>query len=126
MEWEVNVLVPKRSDSRLVNAAARSYYDELVSAGVSIHEYGPPMLHAKRLIVDERVAVVGSANFDNRSLTLNFEAMAVIHDAGLATQLARGFAADLHHTSRYVKPGRRAPLGQRLVEAAARLLSPLL
>ena len=123
---EVQLLAPKQSDSWLVSAAARSYYDELVGAGVTIHEYGPPMLHAKLLVVDERIAAVGSANFDNRSLTLNFEAMAVLYDAGLAGQLARGFAADSRHASRYVKPGRRATLGQRLGESTARLLSPLL
>jgi cardiolipin synthase len=120
------VLTSKRSDSRLVTAAARSYYDELASAGVQIFEYGPPMLHAKRLVVDERIAAVGSANFDNRSLLLNFEAMAVLYDAGLAARLADSFEADLGHASRYVKPGRRATLGQRLAESTARLLSPLL
>ncbi len=123
---EVSLLTPRRSDSRLVTAAARSYYDELVNAGVLIHEYGPPMLHTKLLVVDERIAAVGSANFDNRSLALNFEAIAVLYNAGLAVQLARSFAADLQHARRYVKSGRRAPFGQRLVEATARLLSPLL
>ncbi|MBS1224907.1 MAG: Cardiolipin synthetase [Proteobacteria bacterium] len=123
---EVSILAPRRSDSRLVSAAARSYYDELISAGVVIYEYGPPMLHAKLLVADERIAAVGSANFDNRSLALNFEAMAVIYDAGLATRLADSFAADLRLARRYVKPGRRATLGQRLGEATARLLSPLL
>ena len=123
---KVNILVPKRSDSWLVTAAARSYYDDLASAGVHIDEYGPPMLHAKLLVVDERIAAVGSANFDNRSLTLNFEAMAVIYDAELAVRLSRSFEADLKLARRYVKPGRRATLGQRLGEATARLLSQLL
>ncbi len=123
---EVSILAPKHGDSWLVTAAARSYYDELVGVGVHIYEYGPPMLHAKLLVVDERIAAVGSANFDNRSLTLNFEVMAVIYNTGLATQLAESFAADLRLASRYVKPGRRATLGQRLGEATARLLSPLL
>ncbi len=123
---EVQILASKQSDSRLVTAAARSYYDELASVGVVIHEFGPPMLHAKLLVVDERIATVGSANFDNRSLTLNFEAMAVIYDASLATQLARSFEADLSLARRYARSGRRATLGQRLGEATARLLSPLL
>ncbi|MCB1775824.1 MAG: cardiolipin synthase [Candidatus Competibacteraceae bacterium] len=123
---DVHVLTPKQGDSRLATAAARSYYDELVSAGVIIHEYGPPMLHAKLMVVDERIAVVGSANFDNRSLMLNFEVIAVLYDAKLATCLARSFANDLHCASRYVKPGRRATLSQRLGESTARLLSPLL
>jgi cardiolipin synthase len=93
---------------------------------VVIYEYGPPMLHAKLLVADERIAAVGSANFDNRSLALNFEAMAVIYDAGLAARLAGSFEADLRRAERYRNPGRRAPLGRRLTEAAARLLSPLL
>jgi len=123
---DVRILVPKHSDSRLVTAAARSYYDELASAGVAIYEYGPPMLHAKLLAVDERIAAVGSANFDNRSLTLNFEAIAVLYDPELAARLIQSFEADLRCARRYVKPGRRASLGQRLGEATARLLSPLL
>jgi cardiolipin synthase len=84
------------------------------------------MLHAKLLAVDERIAAVGSANFDNRSLALNFETIAVLYDAELAAQLARSFEIDLRCARRYVKPGRRATLGQRLSEATARLLSPLL
>ncbi len=122
----VRVLAPKKSDSRLATAAARSYYDELASAGVTLYEYGPPMLHAKLMVVDERIAVVGSANFDNRSLALNFEAIAVLYDTGLAIQLARSFETDLRCASHYIKPGRRATLGQRLGESTARLLSPLL
>ncbi len=123
---EVRILVPKRSDSRLVSAAARSYYDELVSVGVVINQYGPPMLHAKVLVVDGRIATVGSANFDHRSLMLNFETLVLFYDALLAEQLQRHFAEDVRKAQRYVKPGRRATLGQRFGEAAARLLSPLL
>jgi cardiolipin synthase len=123
---EVRILAPRHSDSRLVTAAARSYYDELAGAGVHIYEYGPAMLHAKLLLVDERIAAVGSANFDNRSLALNFEVMAVLYDAGLAARLTDSFATDLRLASRYLRPGRRARLGQRLVESTARLLSPLL
>lgn len=123
---EVRILVPKQSDSRLVTAAARSYYADLVDAGVRIDEYGPPMLHAKVLVVDGRIAAVGSANFDNRSLALNFEVMAAIYDQETAACLIASFEADCRLAQRYVKPGRRTPLGQRLLESFARLLSPLL
>lgn len=123
---EVRILVPKRSDSRLVSAAARSYYDELVSAGVVIEQYGPPMLHAKLLVVDGRIATVGSANFDHRSLMLNFETLVLFYDRRIAGQLQRSFAEDVRKAKRYVKPGRRATFGRRLGEATARLLSPLL
>ena len=123
---EVRLLVPKQSDSRLVTAAARSYYDDLVQAGVRIDEYGPPMLHAKVMVIDGRIAAVGSANFDNRSLTLNFEVMAAIYDPETAAHLITSFEADCQLAQRYVKSGRRAPLSERLFESFARLLSPLL
>ncbi len=85
---------------------------------MAIYEYGPPMLHAKLLVVDERIAAVGgSANFDNRSLTLNFEAIAVLYDPELSARLIQSFGTDLRCARRYVKPGRRATLGQRLGEA---------
>ncbi|WP_267119698.1 cardiolipin synthase, partial [Xanthomonas sacchari] len=85
---DVRLLVPKRSDSRLVTLAARSYFDELLQAGVRIYEYGPRMLHTKALITDEDLCLVGSANFDNRSFRLNFEVATLFRDRGLTRQLA--------------------------------------
>ncbi len=121
---DVRLLVPTMSDSRLVTAAARSYYDELLAAGVHVHEF-PAMLHAKALLVDEDTCVLGSSNFDNRSFRLNFELCVLFEDAGVAgaleTVLARDFAR-----SRQVATGRPLAFRSRLAEALARLLSPLL
>lgn len=124
---DVRLLVPKRSDSRLVTAAGRSYYDELVAVGVRVFEYGPAMVHAKTLVVDEAFAAVGSANMDGRSFRLNFEVAAIAYDAALASELAASFERDLEH-AREVRRDRsaRAPLARRLGEAGARLLSPIL
>ncbi|NEK65901.1 MAG: cardiolipin synthase, partial [Xanthomonas perforans] len=58
---DVRLLVPRVSDSRLVTYAARSYFDELLEAGVRIYEYGPRMLHTKALLADDEVCIVGSA-----------------------------------------------------------------
>ncbi len=58
---DVRLLVPRVSDSRLVTYAARSYFDELLEAGVRIYEYGPRMLHTKALLADDDVCIVGSA-----------------------------------------------------------------
>ena len=124
---EVRILVPKRSDSWLVTAAARSYFEDLVRVGVRIHEYGPPMLHAKTLVVDDDIALVGTANMDNRSFRLNFEIAAVFYDRGVAESLTAMFKTDLRRAEEYrLREARRAPIGQRLSEAVARLLSPLL
>ena len=123
---DVRVLVPHRGDSRLVMAAARSYFEELVRAGVRIYEYGPPMLHAKTLVVDG-IALVGTANMDNRSFRLNFEVAAAIFDDDIAELLVKSFDADVQHAVEYhLQTARETPFRQRVTEATARLLSPLL
>jgi cardiolipin synthase len=85
---DVRLLVPRRSDSLIVSAAARSYYDELIAAGVKVWEYKARMLHSKTLVVDDNCAMAGTANFDNRSFRLNFEVMAVVYGPALAGPLA--------------------------------------
>jgi len=123
---DARLLVPLMSDSHLVTWAARSYFDELLEAGVRIYEYGPRMLHTKAFIADDEVCIVGSANFDNRSFRLNFELSMMFRDAaltaGLATHVEREMAL-----AREVRFNRHRPLWRsRLPEAVARLTSPLL
>ncbi len=79
---DVQVIVPREGDSRVVSAASRTYCEALSRAGVRVFEYGPPMLHAKTMVIDDTVAVVGTANLDNRSFRLNFEVAAAFYDAG--------------------------------------------
>jgi len=124
---DVRLLIPKRGDSLLIDLAARSYMPELMEAGVRVYEYLPRFIHAKTLVVDDDLAIVGSSNMDNRSFLLNFEVTALIYDRGVAAQLARAFEADLAE-SRAIAPSElaRQGLGQRLGQATARLLSPLL
>jgi cardiolipin synthase len=122
----VRLLVPKQGDSKLVTAAGRSYYDELVAAGVVLFEYGPAMLHAKTMVIDDTVAVVGTANLDNRSFRLNFEVIAVVYDAAAAGQLGAIFDRDLRSAVRYKPPTGKRPIGERLLFGVARLVSPLL
>jgi cardiolipin synthase len=123
----VEILVPREGDSRIVQAASRSYYEELLDAGCILHEYEPRMLHAKTLVIDSEVATVGTANFDNRSFRLNFEVMAVLYGARHADALAGQFARDVA-SARLVGRRKLRELGalQRLGEASARLASPLL
>jgi cardiolipin synthase len=125
---DVRICVPGRdhNDAPLVGMAARSYYDGLLESGCQIYEYDQGMLHAKYLIVDEHVATVGSANFDLRSLHINYEVTVMFYDAGLTTRLAQVFEDTLVHASR-VLPESRAKLGlpMRLAEGMARIMSPL-
>lgn len=122
---QVKLIVPERSDSRVVSAAARSYFKELHDAGVLVFEYRGRMFHAKTLVVDQFYGMVGSANFDNRSFRLNFEVAAVVLDADFNQALARMFSDDLSHCQ-LVAADRHVPPHQRLFEAVARLASPLL
>lgn len=123
---DVRVMVPARSDSRIVSAAARSYYDELLAAGVRVFEYQPRMLHSKALLVDGDLCLVGSANFDPRSFRLNFELSVLLHDRGLAARLERELRETLAACREVLATDPRPGLPARLGEACARLLSPLL
>jgi cardiolipin synthase len=123
---DVRLLVPRRSDSRLVTLAARSYFDELLSAGVKIYEYGPRMLHSKALLCDDDLAIIGSANYDHRSFRLNFEVSLLFADAPLCAELAALLERECA-ASPAVRIGRERPLfSVRLPEALARLVSPVL
>jgi cardiolipin synthase len=122
---DVRILLPGRSDARLVLWAGRSYYEELMAAGVRIHEYQAGMLHAKIVTVDRRWAIVGSANLDRRSFSLNFEAGAILYDRGLAEQLDRRFVADLAAAKPATVAGPKDRF-RRLAEAASSMMAPLL
>ncbi len=124
---EVCVLVPKNGDVPLVAAAARSYYPELVASGVRVFEYGPPVLHAKTLVVDDLVAVIGTANADPRSFRLNFEVALAAWDPGACEELAAAFRADLARATEVTAEAiAQWPLPRRIASAGARLFSPIL
>jgi cardiolipin synthase len=123
---DVRVIVPAKSDSLIVSAAARSYYEDLIAAGVRVFEYGPRMLHSKALLVDEDLCVIGSANFDHRSFRLNFELSLLMHGRELASALEASLVDDLGQCREITADRPAAAFPRRLGEACARLLSPLL
>ena len=124
---DVRLLLPVRGDSRLIDLAARSYVPELIASGVKVYEYLPRFIHAKTIVIDDDLAIVGTANLDNRSFRLDFELTALVFDRAFTARLADAFLADLGD-SRIMDAASRAHLSlfRRLGEASARLLSPLL
>lgn len=122
---DVRVMLPRRADSLLVSAAARSYYDEFLAAGVRIFEYLPNLLHAKATLVDNHHVLIGSGNFDTRSFRLNFELSVLVADVDLAAELDAVWH-DYATRTIEILPGQRGSWLQRLGDAAARPLSPLL
>jgi len=123
---DVRVVLPKKCDSRLVNAAARSYFDKLLKAGVRVYEYGPRMLHTKALLVDEDLSIIGTSNFDTRSFSLNFEIVLMFCDEGVAKKLAAGLSDDLAAAKEVTAKSRKPGFLSRLTESIARLFSPIL
>jgi cardiolipin synthase len=124
---DVQVIVPERGDSRLVDLAARSYFPEVLDAGVRVFEYRERFVHAKTFVVDDDVAIVGTANLDNRSFRLNFEVAAVAYGGAINAQLDQAFRRDLESCRELVRTDWDGqPLLRRLGQAGARLLSPLL
>ena len=124
---KVKLLVPDKSDSALVNAAARSYYGELLAAGVEIYLYQKGFVHAKTMVSDGQLAIIGTANMDHRSYELNFEVNSMIYDTDVAGQLRDVFYDDIKHAKK-INPNswKKRPLYKQLPESFVRLLSPLL
>jgi len=122
----VRIILPRHSNQRLVDVARFHYLRQLSTAGVEILFYLPGMLHAKLLMVDNETALSGSANFDMRSLFVNFE-MGIVHEdpADLAA-----FAEWVKEIERECQPMGKASISQgksrRLVEDFAHLVGPLL
>lgn len=117
---------PRHSDSQLVSAAARSYYDELLAAGVRIYHFRDRMTHGKALLVDDNEVVIGSANFDQRSFRLNFELSVRISDAAFIARVERQLGHDIAQSDEIDENRLRGGFGERFLVACARLLSPIL
>ena len=84
---EVHLVVSRKADQFLVGHAQRSYYEDLLEAGVRIHLYRPRFLHAKHLSFDDAVAVIGSSNMDIRSFLLDAEVSLIVYDPDVVTAL---------------------------------------
>lgn len=127
MGRDVRVLTPFRPDKWLPHLAGRYYWPELLRAGVKVYQYTNGFLHLKLLMIDDVWSSVGSPNFDNRSLYLNFEATCLIESPEVQAELERGFLNDLAMSIR-LEPNSFAgrPFVAKMAENACRLLSPVL
>lgn len=124
---EVSIMIPCKPDHPFVYWATYSYIGDMVMAGANCYTYNNGFLHAKGIIVDEKVFCYGTANMDIRSFALNFEVNAMVYDEKKAQEMAALFREDLKLCSKITKDmytGRN--LWIRLKEQVSRLLSPLL
>ncbi|MEI2722946.1 MAG: cardiolipin synthase [Verrucomicrobiota bacterium] len=123
----VTLIVPEKVDSLLTRYASRSYYDELLDVGVEVQLYRGGLLHTKSISVDGAMAMFGTVNLDMRSLWLNYEVALFVYDPEFARALRALQQTYLTRSTR-LDPAvwdKRA-FAERLLEAALRLVSPLL
>lgn len=124
---DVRLLVPEKSDNRIVNWASSSWYRDLLEAGVRVYLYQSGFVHAKTMVVDRWVGTIGSANLDTRSFDLNFELNVFLQDERFADQLRAQFEEDLSQAREWTLADEaRVGFGLRILRALARLASPLM
>jgi cardiolipin synthase len=124
---DVRLMVPEKSDSAIVGAASRFYFSGLLNAGVRIFLYKKGFVHAKTVVADTRLSVVGTANMDIRSFDLNFEIMPVIYGSEFARKLEDVFLEDLNECDEITaEEWNRTSIIKRLAYASARLSSSFL
>lgn len=123
---DVRVMMPRRSDSRILTYASQSYVAECLQAGVKFYLYDG-MLHSKVLIIDHDTVTLGSANFDFRSFEHNFEGNLLIYDRGVCRRFAEQYFDDIGRCRKLtLHTWTRRPRALRTGESLARLVSPIL
>jgi cardiolipin synthase len=123
---EVRVLLPQRIDHLLPMLSSFSYYESLALAGIEVWRYQTGFLHQKALLVDDRLAAVGSVNVDYRSFHLNFELVVMVTDPAFCAQTEAMMKEDFARADRVdLSEYRRRPWWFKTAVRLARLLSPV-
>jgi len=124
---EVTLLVPAKSNHPVTDFARKHYLRELREAGVTIKLHGPGMMHSKATIIDDTIALFGSANFDLRSLFVNFEIGVLVHSPAEVAEIS-AWAQSLLDKARNAKPIKRGRFhfAHSIAEDLSRLIAPLL
>lgn len=127
-DLDVKIIVPAHSDFSFVNAASQSFFSELLLAGVRIYLYQKGFIHAKTMLLDNNLAIVGTANMDIRSFDLNFEVNAFVYDEKVNANLHENFLNDLKDCTEVLYDDwilQRNGI-QLLKESIARIVAPIL
>lgn len=124
---ETTITFPERNDSWLVERSSRSCYADLLSSGVRIYEYPLGLLHTKSITIDTKIALVGSANLDRRSMQLNFENNLLVADETVTAAIRARQQGYLGVSRPVTLDAVKAwPFHQRLVQNAVNMMAPVL
>ena len=123
---EVHLVLSMHANQLITQFAQRSYYDDLLDAGIEIHLYRPHFLHAKHLTIDNHIALIGSTNMDIRSFALNAEINLIVYDPMVVCQLRAVQERYFANSDRLESATWKCPLGARIVQNTARLMDSFL
>lgn len=124
---DIKIITPKVPDKRIIQAVTRSYYRQLIENGVEIYEFTPGFIHAKNIVADDIVAVVGTVNLDFRSLYLHNECGVWIYGDGSIAEIKRDFTDTLRQSEKVESEQtfEKNPI-KRCIKAVLKFFSPLL
>jgi len=124
---DIRIMTPRIPDKKLVNACTKSFYGQLLEAGIKIYEYDPGFIHSKIIVSDDNVATIGTTNFDFRSFYLNYECGIWIHNTKEEEKIKQDFINNIQKcTEIKLETWKNRKLTTKIVEAILRLISPLL
>ena len=122
---DVRIIMPGVPDKKLVYRMSRSFYPELLEAGVKIYEYEPGFVHAKGCVVDGIVGTVGTVNLDYRSLFLHFENNALFYRASLLRELKADYERTLEKCRERTPGNIGTGIGKWIMDGILRIFAPL-
>lgn len=124
---DVNIIIPRKNDSTMVKWASRSFFGELLKAGVKIHQFNGGLLHTKSVMIDDEHCLIGTVNMDMRSLWLNFELTLAVDDIVFAAKLAQLQQQYIDNAEQLnLARWQNRALYKRFIEHVFYLFSPLL
>ena len=123
---DVRIVTPHKWDKWWVHMTTRSYYRELIKAGVKIYEYTKGFIHSKTFVSDDRVATVGTTNLDFRSLYLHFECGVRMYDSCAVSEVKEDFLQTLEICHIIKLEDCKASIPMRIFQDIMRIFAPLM
>ncbi len=122
---DVRIVMPGIPDKKPVYRMSRSYYEELLEAGVRIFEYTPGFVHAKACLADDCIGSIGTVNLDYRSLYLHYECNALFYKASLLSDLKKDFTESMHVSRERTLADENNGLIHEIIDGVMRIFAPL-
>jgi len=123
---DVRIVTPHRWDKRIVHFTTRSYYRELISAGIKIYEYTEGFMHSKTFVSDDSTATVGTTNLDFRSLYLHFECGVWLYESTAVMEVKNDFLKTLEISQKIRKQDCKGNVMSNFLQDVFRLFAPLM